>query len=49
MMSKPEHNITRLVAISARNPSDTKSWVRMAHLLSPKETGTNLLKISESM
>ena len=24
-MSKPEHNIRRQVAISARNPSDTKS------------------------
>src|SRR4029077_10434487 len=32
MTSQPEHNITRQVAISARNPSDTKSWLRMGHL-----------------
>jgi len=49
MMSKHEHNITRQVAISARNnPSATKSGLRMVHLLSLKEAGPNLLKISES-
>ena len=46
--SQLEHKSTRQVAISARNPPDTKSWLRMEHLLSLKEAGPNLLKISES-
>ena len=47
--SQLEHKSTRQVAISARNnPSATKSGLRMVHLLSLKEAGPNLLKISES-
>jgi hypothetical protein len=32
MASKLEHNTTRAAATSARNPSDTKSSLRMVHL-----------------
>jgi hypothetical protein len=27
--SKPEHSSTKLAAVTARNPSDTRSWLRM--------------------
>jgi hypothetical protein len=30
--SKLEHSSTRPAAVSARKPSDTKSWLRMVHL-----------------
>jgi hypothetical protein len=31
-VSKLEQSSTRLAAVSAKNPPDTKSWLRMMHL-----------------
>ena len=33
--SKLEHNSTKPATVTARNPSDTMSWLRMIHLLIP--------------
>lgn len=46
--SRLEHKSKRPAAVTARNPSDTKSWLRIVHLrISMLDARPNLLKFSE--